>query len=223
MFLTPQKRYSISILIDESSDWLHDIFTEVISIEQEEQADMANMTKHALEASLKKLLLQKPLDKITINDLTEDCGISRMAFYYHFKDIYDLIEWACMEDASRALQGKKTYDSWQEGLSQIFDAVLENKPFIMNVYHSVSREQIENYLFQLTRDLLMGVVEEKSVGKKITQEEKIFIAEFYKYGFVGVMLDWIKQGMKADYHEIVEKMSTALNGNITRSIQNFSR
>ena len=93
----------------------------------------------------------------------------------------------------------------------------------MNVYHSVSREQIENYLFQLTRDLLMGVVEEKSVGKKITQEEKIFIAEFYKYGFVGVMLDWIKQGMKADYHEIVEKMSTALNGNITRSIQNFSR
>ena len=42
---------------------------------------MANMTKHALEASLKKLLLQKPLDKITINDLTEDCGISRMAFY----------------------------------------------------------------------------------------------------------------------------------------------
>lgn len=223
MFLTPQKRYSIIILIDESSDWLHDIFTEVISIEQEEQADMANMTKHALEASLKKLLLQKSLDKITINDLTEDCGISRMAFYYHFKDIYDLIEWACMEDASRALQGKKTYDSWQEGLSQIFDAVLENKPFIMNVYHSVSREQIENYLFQLTRDLLMGVVEEKSVGKKITQEEKIFIAEFYKYGFVGVMLDWIKQGMKADYHEIVEKMSTALNGNITRSIQNFSR
>lgn len=223
MFLTPQKRYSIIILIDESSDWLHDIFTEVISIEQEEQADMANMTKHALEASLKKLLLQKSLDKITINDLTEDCGISRMAFYYHFKDIYDLIEWACMEDAFRALQGKKTYDSWQEGLSQIFDAVLENKPFIMNVYHSVSREQIENYLFQLTRDLLMGVVEEKSVGKKITQEEKIFIAEFYKYGFVGVMLDWIKQGMKADYHEIVEKMSTALNGNITRSIQNFSR
>ena len=45
---------------------------------------MSNMTKYALEASLKKLLLEKPLDKITINDLTEGCGISRMAFYYHF-------------------------------------------------------------------------------------------------------------------------------------------
>ena len=64
---------------------------------------MSNTTKLALEASLKKLLLKKPVDKITINDLTEDCGISRMAFYYHFKDIYDLIEWACLEDGKRAL------------------------------------------------------------------------------------------------------------------------
>ena len=50
---------------------------------------MSQTTKRALEASLKKLLLQKPLNKITINDITEDCGVNRMTFYYHFKDIYD--------------------------------------------------------------------------------------------------------------------------------------
>ena len=111
---------------------------------------MNNITKNALEESLKKFLLQKPLDKITISDLTTDCGISRMAFYYHFKDIYDLVEWSCIEDASRALQGKKTYDTWQEGLQQIFEAVLENKPCILNVYRSVKREQVENYLYSLT-------------------------------------------------------------------------
>lgn len=43
-----------------------------------------NTTKQALEASLKNLLLKKPLDKITIHDITTECGISRMAFYYHF-------------------------------------------------------------------------------------------------------------------------------------------
>ena len=52
---------------------------------------MINQTKQILEESLKKLMLQKPLDKITIRDLTEDCGISRMAFYYHFKDKFDLV------------------------------------------------------------------------------------------------------------------------------------
>lgn len=183
---------------------------------------MANMTKYALEASLKKLLLQKPLDKITINDLTSDCGISRMAFYYHFKDIYDLTEWVCVENAAKALQGKKTYDTWQEGLQQIFEAVLENKPFIMNVYHSVSREQIENYLFQLIYHLIMGIVEEKSAGMEISEEEKKFIADFYKYSLVGVMLDWIRRGMKEDYQEIAENICVTLKGNITNSIGNFA-
>ena len=71
---------------------------------------MSNITKRALVASLKRLLGQKPLAKITISDITEDCGINRMTFYYHFKDIFDLIEWACEDEARAALAGKKTYE-----------------------------------------------------------------------------------------------------------------
>ena len=182
---------------------------------------MQNATKYALEASLKKFLLKKPVDKITISDLTNDCGISRMSFYYHFKDIYDLVEWACFEDASNALQGKKAYATWQEGLMQIFEAVMENKPFILNVYHALSRDQIENYLFHLTYDLIEGVVEEKAAGMHVTKEQKQFVADFYKYSFVGLMLDWIKNGMKDDYQELVHHICTAMSGNITNSLQNF--
>ncbi len=144
-----------------------------------------------------------------------------MAFYYHFKDIYDLIEWVCVEDGKKALQDKKTYDTWQEGLLQIFEAVMENKPFILNVYRNVSREKIESYLHKLTYSLIVGVVEEKSMGVNISEEEKAFIAEFYKYGFVGVMLDWIDRGMKDDYKKIVEKISTTLYGAVANSIHNF--
>lgn len=46
---------------------------------------MSQITKRALEQSLKNLLLKKPLNKITISDITEDCGINRMTFYYHFR------------------------------------------------------------------------------------------------------------------------------------------
>lgn len=182
---------------------------------------MSNTTKYALEASLKKLLTNKTLDKITINDLTADCGISRMAFYYHFKDIYDLVEWCCIEDGRRALQGKKTYDTWQEGIYQVFEAVMENKSFILNVYRSVDRLKVENYLHKLTYQLIADVVEEKSKGIDFPQADKAFIAGFYKYGFVGVMLDWIERGMKDDYGKIVEMMSVTLRGSITNSIHNF--
>ena len=183
---------------------------------------MSNTTKQALELSLKRMLLKKPLDKITIRDITEDCGISRMAFYYHFKDIYDLVEWACIADASLALHGKKTYDTWKEGLLQIFEAVLENKPFILNAYRCISRERMERFLFQLTYGLIRCVVDEQSRGVEISEQDKIFIAEFYKYSFVGIMLDWIRQGMTGDYREIVEKISTTMRGNISNSIRNFT-
>ena len=183
---------------------------------------MSQTTKRALEASLKNLLLKKPLTKITINDIAEDCEINRMTFYYHFKDIYDLVEWSCIEDARKALEGKKTYDTWQQGFLQIFEAVLENKPFIMNVYHSVSREQVEIYLYKLTYDLLIGVVDEKSQGKIIREEDKKFIADFYKYAFVGLMLDWIRSDMKDNPKTIIDRLALLIQGNITTAIQDFA-
>lgn len=196
---------------------------ELFIVTEEKRMPNTNTTKMALGESLKKLILTKKLEKITIRDLAEDCGISRMAFYYHFKDIYDLVEWICVEDCKKVLQDKKTYDTWQEGMSQIFEAVLENKPFIIKVYRSIGRERIEGYLYKFTYDLLKDVVEEKCRGIDLAAEDKAFIADFYKYGFVGIMLDWIGNEMKDDYEEIVEKMSIMLHGNFVRAIRNFEK
>ena len=183
---------------------------------------MSQVTKRALETSLKNLLLKKPLSKITINDITEDCGISRMTFYYHFKDIYDLVEWSCLEDAKIALEGKKTYETWQQGLLRIFEAVQDNKPFIINVYRSVSREHVETYLYKVTYDLLIDVVNEKAEGRAIREEDKQFIADFYKYAFVGVMLNWVKNDMKEDPRRIAERMNVIMQGNVAGAIEKFS-
>lgn len=182
---------------------------------------MSQITKRALEESLKKMLLKKPVNKITISDITEDCGINRMTFYYHFKDIYDLVEWSCVEDAARALDGKKTYDTWQQGFLQIFQAVLDNKPFVQNVYQFVNREQVETYLYSLTHNLLIGVIEEKAVGMQVRDEDKEFIADFFKFAFVGLMLDWIRNGMKKDPQQIIDRLSILIEGDITRALNKY--
>ncbi|WP_404988262.1 TetR/AcrR family transcriptional regulator [Clostridium culturomicium] len=182
---------------------------------------MSQVTKRALEASLKNMLLKKPLDKITINDITDDCGMNRMTFYYHFKDIYDLVEWSCEEDASKALNGKKTYDTWQQGLLQIFNAVLDNKPFIMNVYRSVSREQVELYLYKITYKLLIDVVEDQAQGMKVKEVDKKFIANFYKFAFVGLMLDWIKDDMREKPEDIVERLSLLIEGDVAKALDKY--
>jgi Transcriptional regulator len=182
---------------------------------------MSQTTKRALEESLKRMLLKKPLDKITISDIAEDCGINRMTFYYHFKDIYDLVEWSFIEDAAKALDGKKSYDTWQQGFLQIFQMVLESKPLLMNVYHSLSREQVEIYLYKLTYNLLIGVIEEKAVGMKVRDSDKKFVADFYKFAFVGLMLDWIKNGMREDPQQIIDRLSILIHGDIMRALNDY--
>lgn len=181
---------------------------------------MSQMTKRALEASLKELLRHKPLDKITVSDLTDHCGVNRMTFYYHFKDIYDLVEWCCEEDAARALAGQKTYDTWQQGFLQILEALRKDKAFFTSVYRSISREQLENYLYRLTYDLMMGVVEERAAGMTVRPEDKEFIANFYKFAFVGLTLDWIKNDMRQDPAQLLEQLSTLIHGDVTKALEN---
>ena len=182
---------------------------------------MSQVTKRALEQSLKNLLLKKPLTKITVGDITDDCGINLMTFYYHFKDIYDLVEWSCLEDAKRALDEKKTYDTWQQGLLQIFKAVQENKPFILNVYRCVHREQVEKYLQPLVDQLLLNVINEEAAGITVRDEDKQFIAQVYSYILIGLMLDWIKDDMREDPQQIVEKLSKLIKGSVSVALSRF--
>ena len=182
---------------------------------------MSQVTKRALVASLKNQLLKKPLDKVTISDITDDCGISRMTFYYHFKDIYDLIEWAFEEEASRILEGKKDYDTWQQGYLRIFEDLNANKPFIMNVYRSISQEQVEQYLYKIVDPLLHEFVDKETQDISIQDEDKQFVIDFFKYALVGMVLEWIRKDMKTDPVLLTQRLNKLLHGGIRRTLLKF--
>ena len=176
--------------------------------------------------SLKRMLLIKDLDKITISDITNDCGINRQTFYYHFKDIYDLLEWIYTNEVIGKIKNLETdnpTENWQQEFLYVFEYIIENKKFVYNTYYSVSRSFFLNFVYQQTNLVLTKAVNEKSKNMNIDEKNKKFIADFYKYGFVGIMLDWIDKGMQEDYHKIVMMMGTALDGNIARSIENFKQ
>ena len=183
---------------------------------------MSQITKQALAAALKELLKERPLSRITIADLTEACGISRMTFYYHFQDIFDLIRWICREEGGRALQGRKDYGSWQEGLAALCRAVVENRAFIQGVYHSVEREQVENYLYRVAYGLLYDVVEELARGCAVSREDREYVAHFFKYAFVGILLEWVRTGMKEPPEEVAGRFSRMARGLFSAALRNLS-
>lgn len=182
---------------------------------------MSQTTKKALAASLKKLLGEKPLDKITIIDIVEDCEVNRQTFYYHFKDIYDLVEWTFLNESIKAIDGNNTYDTWQQGFLQIFEYVISNKGLVVNVFHSVAREHLEYYLYKETYNLLIGVVEEIAEDMPVRDEDKAFIADFYKFAFVGLMIDWIRKGMKEDPAIIIERISILIQDDMKKALEKY--
>lgn len=116
---------------------------------------------------------------------------------------------------------KKTCDTWQQGLLQIFEAVQQNKPFILNVYRCVHREQVEKYLQPLVDHLLLDIIQEKSGGMTVRDEDKQFIAQIYSYIFIGLMLDWIKEDMREDPQNIVDRLAKLITGSISAALARF--
>ncbi len=77
-------------------------------------------------------------------------------------------------------------------------------------------------LLKLSYNLMRGVVNEVSQGYRITEEEKKFIADFYKYGYAGLIMDWVDNRMETDPHEIVAKLDYLIKGNFLEAVKRYA-
>jgi len=183
---------------------------------------MSQLTKHALVDSFKKLLKKKPLKKITVSDITSKCGINRMTFYYHFKDIYDLVEWEFSDKFRAALGEIGNYDTWQRAYLQVYLMVLDEKDFIQRIFPSMELSNIEKFLFKSARELIVRAIDTFPESLQLSKEDKLFISEFYQYAMVGTFLNWISGGMTEDPVQIVDRFSLMAQGTLPRSIKQFA-
>ena len=53
--------------------------------------EQSQQTKQALSEALKAMMKKKPLNKITVRELVEDCGVNRKTFYRHYRSISDVV------------------------------------------------------------------------------------------------------------------------------------
>ena len=182
---------------------------------------MSHRTKREIKRAFRRLLLTHPLNKITISEIADECGINRMTFYYHFKDIYELIEWSCVYDIEKVLEENKHKESWQEEFLQVFLAFLENKEFVLKLNKSNLRGHVEKLLNDFTYDLIFKVVETQSANMKVREEDKIFLADFFKHAFCGVLADWISGGMEKDPKQIIDRLGIIVKGDILKALNEF--
>ena len=186
---------------------------------------MALTTKRALADSLKKLLAKRSLDKITVKDIVEDCGVNRQTFYYHFHDIYDLMEWTFRNKAEELLNGTADYNDWLSGVESLMEYLKEDRVLILNIYHSVSHELISNYLKKVIRPYVLQVVvaQAKELERPAAEANIEFLTDIYTLTAASIMMEWIGQQMNVSgTEERLHKLYVAMDGSIQFMLRNLS-
>jgi AcrR family transcriptional regulator len=185
---------------------------------QRGEYSVSQFTKKAIVLAFLELLKEQSLDKITVKDIVERCGINRNTFYYYYKDIYDLIDDIFDMDTKRVLSGEKN-GSWQEELKRVVVFILENKTAIVHIYNSKSMDVLEQYLFDISDMLVQDYVTMHNDTIKVSEENKKFIITFYSYSLAGMLLDWIKGGMQENSAEFLEKLGMVFENTIRVALE----
>ena len=170
---------------------------------------MSEITKRALRESLRKELDTKPFDKITVRDITEACGVSRMTFYYHFGDSYDLIEYIMRQTVYEIDSGNKDA-ALGDKLVLLLQRMRKSKKTIMELRASRGWPSIEKAVYRIADEVIRNLAGVTWDDSKFSDQEIQFAGTFMKYGIVGVIRDWIDDGMREEPAEVVAMLSSVL-------------
>ena len=103
-------------------------------------------TCQAISGALKQLMTQKPLERITVAEIMDTCGMRRQHFYYYFTDIYDLLRWTFEKEALELLQQQQGVSPWQDGFLHLFQYINQNRAVCLCALDSLGKESLKRLL-----------------------------------------------------------------------------
>ena len=182
---------------------------------------MATSTKDALGAALKEMMAVKPINKITVKDLVSICNVNRQTFYYHFDDVYDLLEWVFEEDANRVLPHEVRLENWQQDVLIFFDYLYDNRTFALNVYNSNSRLGMLRYITERIESCIRSFAALVSEGSNIDRQDFDFVVDLYSNAVVGLLSRWMDQGMECPSDSAKSRFIKILESSVENLVDRF--
>ena len=175
--------------------------------------------KQQLASALKVLMAERPMDKITISDLTAICKIRRQSFYYHFEDIYDLLRWMFQNEAISLLQQHEGALLWQEGLLQLLRYLEENRAVCLCALKSMGRDHIKRFFEADIYSIIHHTIEQ--LGENIGSNPQLdsfvdieMLTHFYVTALAGMTESWLLDEIDRSPEQLIDFADTILNGQL---------
>ncbi len=161
-------------------------------------------TKYRLAQAMKICMKDKPVDRITVQQIADVCGVTRQTFYRNFLDKYDLINWyfdkLLMESFAHMGSGRTIL----EGLERKFAYIREERVFFTAAFASDQQNCLKEHDYSLIVQFYTEQIQKKT--GRAPEEEIRFLLEMYCRGSIYMTVKWVLAGMR----ESPEKMARSL-------------
>ena len=165
-----------------------------------------------------KLLAEKPGDKITVTMLISECGLSRQTFYYHFRDILDVVEYTFRTRLGDILLQCNEKEDPKEGLRMFIEAVDESRGLIKKLESTSRRREIERCVSDAIAEIAESLIANRyDVRDRHNLAEMRFVLSMYAHGFEGYMLDKIEKNEPLDADALANLLYRFVMGEINMS------
>lgn len=181
----------------------------------------SNFTKRAIVEAFMELLNERPLSKITVKDIVERCGINRNTFYYHYQDILALLEEICEINFDKVVEQYPELSSLEECVEAAMQFAVENKRAVMHIYNSNNRSIYVNSLWRLCDHFVTKYLETVFPDTPLSDYDKHLITRYFKCSCFGLVIDWIRSGMKDEYIDGLHRLLTQSKGVADLLINNY--
>ena len=180
---------------------------------------MSGFTKEIIIRTLFELLNEKPLAKITVKDIVERCGVNRNTFYYHFRDISDVVECALLRKVDQVFERPVEVDSVLECLEVLVNLIGENKKAMLHIYCSVQRETFTSALDKMCQYIVKQYVIHNFEEEIMEKEDMKALMHFYKCVMTGVILDWMDHRMSYDLTKYAGKLRSLYGNTFEKTLE----
>ena len=189
---------------------------------------MTNSAKETIKQTFINLLEENPFDKITVTDIVQRSNINRNTFYYHFQDIYSLLDEILKEEIKKNFKpAENVKDSletgWVEGFLHSIQFIKEHKRTAYHLYNSECREQLEKFQLEIISTTMHSIIQDIASDLSIEEETLNILSQFYAFALTGIINDWFQRGMNYDLEEYVRKIHKILEGNIRADLERISK
>ena len=181
---------------------------------------MAKQTQKFIMSTFMQLLESESLDKITVRDIVEECEINRNTFYYHYSDIYDLLDDVFRVETEKFMsEDVDENTTFGEEYERAARFVLKYKKAILHIYDSKKRDVLQNYLETLAFSFISRFVKKEADGYGLLDEDIDYITGFYTHAIVGNTLGWIKRKLPLGQEKFIARTAGTFNATVKDMIR----